>query len=391
MITVYRFGTPAAVARQLPAALWGQLRLAHELREDLVTLEHSREARVRGVWSSYPHVGQVEAALVGAEQRASELADCVAEARRVQRTRAPKTPAVAELAAARAEVRRVKQVRRDAISAVRAQAGEQLAQMTTEYRRALKALYADYAQGSGLYWATFNDVVEQHKTAARRVAQIRAAGRPAQLRHHRWDGSGSYVRTHTGQPGNAAGQPGTGKPCPPNAYGCTDQSSKDVPTLWTHEYLRLLRSCVVTGWPCRFARDAAARAQAEATRLFGNPDPRGNNGATDAFVHAYWAALISAQFGEVTAREIARTYEYSPDNPYDQAHMAAANDFRGARAAQDFIQQHGKLVAVSLNDSRVQRPLPGTIGTLRVYEINPAELEDYIYQMAISGKLETLE
>lgn len=34
----------------------------------------------------------------------------------------------------------------------------------------------------GLYWATFNDVLDHHKTAVKRMQQARAQGRPAAMR-----------------------------------------------------------------------------------------------------------------------------------------------------------------------------------------------------------------
>lgn len=45
----------------IPVQLAAQLRLAHDLREDLVSLEHDYEERVRAIWSGYPEVAAAEA------------------------------------------------------------------------------------------------------------------------------------------------------------------------------------------------------------------------------------------------------------------------------------------------------------------------------------------
>ena len=190
-VIVYRYGTPAWI--ELPPVVNEQLRLAWELREDLVTLQHEYEEQVRTIWSSYPAVAAAEKRCGEVEARVEELAAKVAAERQRQRTRAPKHPVVNELRQARAELRQARQARRDAIAAVREQASKQLAVAAEKLRAAQKALYADYVQSRGLYWATYNDVLANHRTAVQRIARQRSQGRSAQLRHHRWDGSGSVA------------------------------------------------------------------------------------------------------------------------------------------------------------------------------------------------------
>ena len=55
-----------------------------------------------------------------------------------------------------------------------------------------KALYTKYT-GRGLYWATVNDIAAQHKALVQRVNKQRREGRPAQLRHRRFDGTGTLT------------------------------------------------------------------------------------------------------------------------------------------------------------------------------------------------------
>jgi Putative transposase DNA-binding domain len=200
-VIVYRYGLPAWVA--LPAAIDDQMWLSWSLRNDLVSIDLEYEQQVRDIWSSYPAVADAERRIAEAEQRAEELARKVADERRRQRTRAPRHPAVAGLRTARAELRDARQARRDAITAVRDRATGRLNKAREQMRATQKDLYADYCQAGRpvkpgaepvrLYWATFNAVQNRHRTAARRVRAKRAAGQPARLRHHRWDGSGSIT------------------------------------------------------------------------------------------------------------------------------------------------------------------------------------------------------
>jgi len=186
MITVYKFGTPSRVV--LPDGLREQLRMAHDLREDLVTLEHAREAAVRAVWSAYPQVAAAEEVLAAAEADAVRLVEAVAVERRQSRSRTVASSAA--LMAARAEVKAARTARKAAVAAISVAAETAEQAVIAGHRAAVKATYADYVQTRGLYWATWNDVTDRHRVAVSRVFAARKAGRPAELRHHRWDGSG---------------------------------------------------------------------------------------------------------------------------------------------------------------------------------------------------------
>jgi hypothetical protein len=190
-VVVYRYGTPSWI--KLPEVVGEQLFLAHNLREDLVSLEHDTDAARKRVWSSFPAVAAAETTLTSAEERAEELAEQVAELKKQQRTRAPKGQPVTDLAEARKTAKAARKARREAIVAAKPQAQPQLDEITAAYRAQVKALYRDYVQTRGLYWAVHNDVLDHHRTAVKRVAARRAAGHPAQLQHHRFDGSGALA------------------------------------------------------------------------------------------------------------------------------------------------------------------------------------------------------
>ncbi|MFW6033747.1 MAG: zinc ribbon domain-containing protein [bacterium] len=194
-VTVHKYRVPGWFVRQggVPAVVDEQLRLAHDLGNDLVTLEHDYERDMAEVWSSYPDVAMAEKRRDEAEQRVADLSEKVAEERRRQGTRAPKHPAVAELREAKAALRQARVERREAISAVREQAKARTDRLRDDLRAAQKRLYADYVQGRGLYWAVYNDVLARHRVAVQRIQAKRRAGRPAMLRHHRWDGTGALA------------------------------------------------------------------------------------------------------------------------------------------------------------------------------------------------------
>jgi hypothetical protein len=177
----------------IPDVLRSQLRLAHDLREDLVTLQLDHEAAVKAIWSSYPKVAAAEETLTAAEAEATAAAEAVSAERARLRTKRITGPLAERLTAARTEVRSSRQARRDAIAAVRDEATDRITDTAVELRAAQKRLYATYCQEGDLFWATWNDVVDHHKAAVKRVKAQRAAGRPATMRHHRFDGTGSIA------------------------------------------------------------------------------------------------------------------------------------------------------------------------------------------------------
>lgn len=189
MIIVYRYGMPARIT--LPDEVLEQLRLGHDLREDLVSLQLQREHDIAAVWSSYPRIAAIETNLAKAEAIAGELAAQLAAERGAQRTRNPATGTAADLKTVRATVRELKQDRRTTIATVRDDAAARITAISTDHQAAVKALYGDYVQTRGLYWGCYNRIVEQQRTAARRIAADRAAGHHGGLRHHRFDGSGA--------------------------------------------------------------------------------------------------------------------------------------------------------------------------------------------------------
>ena len=187
--------------------------------------------------------------------------------------------------------------------------------------------------------------------------------------------------------GPAAGQPGTGRSCPANAAGCTDAHGKTTPATWNDpngNRVHAMASCALGSQPCLAAQTARDVALQEARKRFHRDNPQDNDATPDAFLHAYWAALLAGEAGAEKAEWITTWYEtFDPSNPYDAAHMDVANDLRGVRAFQTFLDQYGKPVTVVGYDGEDSPTL--------VYEYDRQALADYIYDMAVSGKLETLQ
>lgn len=201
---VWVYGVPPRLGGApvvLPPEVDEQLRLAHSLREDLVSLWQARQDALGAVWSSEPRIAAVEGEIAEAEAEAEAAAKEAAKERSSARSRGI-TASTARLKEARATIRDGKNRRRELISEVRPSRRDDLAQIEAEYRAAVKATYKTYCQDGvvgeeqvrrKLYWATWNDVTNHHRVAERRIAKDRAAGKALQFGHHRFDGSGSIA------------------------------------------------------------------------------------------------------------------------------------------------------------------------------------------------------
>lgn len=218
---VFVYGVPArlnAAQVQQVAEVDEQLWLAHRLREDLVAIEHHRQDRLNAVWSSVPEIAEIETALEVLDEEIAGLAKAAAKERSQRRARGV-TAGAPTLAGLRARRKDLKACRKELIGQVREQRGGELTEIGQERDAAIKATYAQYCQvgipdrdtgqPKKLYWATYNDVAARHKVAATRVQAVRAQGRAAQLRHHRFDGSGTVSVQLQRQSGDPQRTPAT--------------------------------------------------------------------------------------------------------------------------------------------------------------------------------------
>lgn len=175
---------------QLPEVLRQQLFLAHSVREDLVSLQLTFDEDLKAIWSSYPQVAQAEEAMAAAEAEVVELAERVKQARIDARSKKVSTELTQQFRDAKARLKDARQARRDAIGSVKDEAAERRKARGDQLAADQKALYGKYCRDGDLFWATFNTVLDHHKTAVKRIAAQRASGKAAALRHHRFDGTG---------------------------------------------------------------------------------------------------------------------------------------------------------------------------------------------------------
>lgn len=180
---------------QIPEVVRQQLRLAHSLREDLVTLQLAYDEDIKAIWSSYPTVAAAEAHVAATEAEAIAANEALKAARSAARGKRVNTAITERLHDARTALKAARHARREAIADVRQDAAQRRRDRGAQLAAEQKALYRTYCQHGDptLFWATFNSVMDEHKAAVRRIQQQRAQGRPAALRHHRFDGTGTLA------------------------------------------------------------------------------------------------------------------------------------------------------------------------------------------------------
>lgn len=186
-------------------ALRRQLRLAHDLREELVEIYRAYDSRKSEIWSQHPEVADAEAAVKDAEEWVDRAKRAVDRERSKQRKRRIAGPDADELTAAQAELRHRRGRRKAAKDAAHAELGPEFIEAGRVRHSAETAARKRYVD-DGLFWATGNDVLKHHRTAIGRVRKdrervadlIRRNKVPAstplpELRHHRFDGSGTVT------------------------------------------------------------------------------------------------------------------------------------------------------------------------------------------------------
>lgn len=188
---VYKYAAPArwdGARVDLTEHATGHLRLAHELRNRLVELWRAHEDAKATLWLTRPEVAEAAAYLEDTERTLEKLAEEIRQAKRRRQKIPP--PLAAAAKDARARRRDLKADHKAARGAALEMLGPEFSRVLGEHVAAKKALYAEYVQQGDLYWPTFNVVLRDMDTAARKIVADRTAGRPAQLRFARWDGTG---------------------------------------------------------------------------------------------------------------------------------------------------------------------------------------------------------
>lgn len=200
---VYRYGCPHWA--ELGEEGMRQLRLAHDLRNELVAIEKRYEAMVAAIWLSFPEVATAQAAVDRATAELERLSGEMLAARQRNQSTVPAPEAKAALAgvrkaraSAKAELKGVKAELKPAMKLRRAEADA-----AKRWAQGPENLYRDWAQTRGLGWGTYNDVLDKHRVSVARVIAARKAGEPAEHRFHSWRGEGTLtVQVQRGSDGS---------------------------------------------------------------------------------------------------------------------------------------------------------------------------------------------
>lgn len=185
-VLVYRYG----IRGDLPAGAIEEIHAAHRLRNSLVEIEHGHAERIAEIWAAHPEVARAEAVLAEIDTRLSETFQRAAEERK-RRGKPGQTPEMREeLKTAKVERREAKAVVKAAKESAYPTMKPRMVEARLARKAAIKGLYKSFVEDGG-YWATYNEVTQHHEIAMRAIASKRKAGQPADIRFHRWDGSGT--------------------------------------------------------------------------------------------------------------------------------------------------------------------------------------------------------
>ena len=192
---MYQYG---AVPQQPPcASALEQLRLANDLWNHLVEIDRHHHSRMREIMASVPEMAHLIAERERLAGRLADLRGAVKSARQQARARTRADPVTAS---AIREIREALGANGTAIRDARKRAVESVAPLLRENeaqrRGAIKTARRE-AAASGLYWGTYNAVLQSYDTAHQAAWKT-----GAELRFRRYDGTGRWVvqvQTETGQ------------------------------------------------------------------------------------------------------------------------------------------------------------------------------------------------
>lgn len=187
-IRVYKFG----IHGDLPPEVIEELRRAHVLQNQLVEVFQDHSERVAQVWGRNPELVVANERCDALEAELTELLELAKEERK--RSRSTQVPRDLRDAVKdkRSELRDARTARREAKARLYPAMKPDLLEAQQARRAAIKDLYRVSVDG-GLFWATYNEVARHHELAVRQVQARRKAGQSADLRFHRWDGTGTLA------------------------------------------------------------------------------------------------------------------------------------------------------------------------------------------------------
>ncbi len=185
---VYQF----RVKGDIDDATLAQMRLGHELRNHLVELENRFDSAVAAAWETIPELAAAKTAVDETDAVVAGLVKRASQERMLDRSTRPRADTAAELRAAKKARTEARKTLKE-LKAARYPEIVPLVHDAADVRKAdQKTAYRAFVD-RGLYWATFNDVVDHHRTSVKNRNSARKKGKPSGLRFHRWSGEGSVA------------------------------------------------------------------------------------------------------------------------------------------------------------------------------------------------------
>lgn len=186
----YHYGCPAKAT--LDEVAMTQLRMAHDLRNALVEVDLRHQDAVAAIWTNHPALAGATDELAQAQALVHDVEARVLAERVTDRSTKPRAATKAELTTARSQRNAARAALKDAKAAHGDALREQFSAAKSGRFDAIKAARLA-AVDAGLFWTTANFVAAGHETAVKKIAADRAAGKSAQLRFHRFDGTGTLT------------------------------------------------------------------------------------------------------------------------------------------------------------------------------------------------------
>lgn len=170
-----------------------QLWMAHQMRNQLVELEHKNEEAIAAIWATVPQLAEIVTEQVSVQETVEHLLERVKQ-QQSQRRGKDKVDADLreELRVARLKLKELRVKLRALKEEVYAQVEPKLVELRERRKAGIKAIRQQFA-ADGLYWGTYNSKLDDHNISVKNVITKRKGGKPAAHRFHRWEREGTLT------------------------------------------------------------------------------------------------------------------------------------------------------------------------------------------------------
>lgn len=199
-------GFPRTAYPDLTVGGMEQMWLAYQMQNALVALEREYEEKVAEIWDTVPEIGRVKSELDAVSDVVENLVKEVKAHDKVRCTTSPEAVETrAMLRKHRSQLKMLKAELRALKHASYPEILSQIGQLREWRKLRTKEIRRDFA-AQGLYWATYNAVLEHHNTSVKNVSAKRKNGEPADYRVRRWTREGTLavqLQRQAGDPSRA--------------------------------------------------------------------------------------------------------------------------------------------------------------------------------------------